>query len=247
EKNQPPPSDAGSADVTDIDLAIARLEELRRLFFSIVEHLRDTAQRQVELNDQTAQVLGNETNDNLDAQVGPLGNRQQSLREIADAIAEALKEQSQAANTSTANQAVDTVDSQQVNQQEAEARKLAAAAEKVNQGSEAMQAAADLLSAPQLPEVSAVSSQQTEALTRLAEALQILDESQSSEQPNTDESKGDQQQEQQQNQGSSEEPQQQQDMNASQMLQAIRDRESQRRHEKNKHAATDSRSVEKDW
>lgn len=46
-----------SAESNSAD-AIKTLEELRRLFFTIVEHLRETAQKQAELNDDTETSLG---------------------------------------------------------------------------------------------------------------------------------------------------------------------------------------------
>lgn len=91
---------------------------------------------------------------------------------------------------------------------------------------------------------------QREALEKLVEALQLLDNRQSSEDQDQSQNQNqDQNQDTQQNQQqpSEAQPQPSQNMNAAQMLQAIRDREAQRRDAKRSRAPLVSGGVEKDW
>ena len=58
---------------------------MRRLFFSAIEHLRETAQRQADLNDEVAEEAG------LNAEIapekaGPYGSRQKSLEQISNLV-----------------------------------------------------------------------------------------------------------------------------------------------------------------
>ena len=85
--------------IPPIDRALKNLEELRRLFFSLVEHLRDTAQQQASLNDETTQLSGRPVDQITPAKIGPLVSRQDQIRSVTQQIADALKKQSeQAAN-----------------------------------------------------------------------------------------------------------------------------------------------------
>ena len=77
-----------------VDESIEQIEELRRLFFSLVEHLRDTAQRQANLNDETLQQQ-NQPAEQWPEKLGPLNDRQQQLEMLSQEIAKGLQQQSQ--------------------------------------------------------------------------------------------------------------------------------------------------------
>lgn len=108
-----------------------------------------------------------------------------------------------------------------------------------------MKSASELLSPEdeQSRKLSEASQQQQIALEKLLEALALLDDPPPPDQnQNQDSSQQPQPQEQEQPQDS-----QQQNMNAEQMLQAIREREANRRQEKKPSNAMSTGSVEKDW
>jgi uncharacterized phage infection (PIP) family protein YhgE len=126
------------------DNALKSLEELRRLFFSLVEHLRDTAQRQADLNDQTAKQSVEPAAAQTPEKLGPLANRQSQLQQIAQPIAEALRQQSTQA-TSAATSPPPAGSPSSGPDAAAQAKTLAEAAELVEAAHGAMSAAAKKL------------------------------------------------------------------------------------------------------
>ncbi|MFQ5418575.1 MAG: hypothetical protein ACE5FL_16225, partial [Myxococcota bacterium] len=74
--------------------AVERLEDLRRLFFSLIEHLRETAQLEAELADETGDAAALAP---ALEKIAPLAARQETLRERCGKIAEALEEQAERA------------------------------------------------------------------------------------------------------------------------------------------------------
>ncbi len=88
-----PADTAIDASREHVSQAIEHLQALRRLFFSIAEHLRETAQRQAQLNDETEQATALKKDEDIAKTVGPLALRQQQLRAITQQIADALNEQ----------------------------------------------------------------------------------------------------------------------------------------------------------
>ncbi|MBF0109888.1 MAG: VWA domain-containing protein [Magnetococcales bacterium] len=89
------PMDPGPARVR-VDVAVAILDELRQLFFSIVQHLQRTAQRQQDLADETRglEPLTAEPEEKpLKERAGPLGERQRGLARTTHAIRESLEKQ----------------------------------------------------------------------------------------------------------------------------------------------------------
>jgi len=237
------------------DQALASLEELRRLFFSLVEHLRDTAQRQANLNDETTRQSAEPAESQTPDKIGPLANRQSQLQPITQAIGEALAQQSKQAAAQPppppgTSQAADPADAQEA--AAAAGKTLAEAAELVQAAQEAMSAAAKQLEgqttkfdAAAKP-YEAITQQQRQALDKLAAALALLDQSQ---QPPDEQQPQDQnQQQQEQSQGSEDQQrQQQQNMSASQLLQLIRDREAQRREDQKQKVPPPRGAVDKDW
>ena len=132
---------------TELDAALKSLEELRRLFFSLVEHLRETAQRQADLNDRHPATESSPPESQTAEKIGPLANRQSQLQQFTQTLASALSEQSQQAVQPTgppgSAQATGagTDESQAAAAKEA-SEKLAQAAELVDTSQKAMDKAA---------------------------------------------------------------------------------------------------------
>jgi len=223
---------------------IERLELLRRLFFTLIEHLRDTLRRQVDLNDRTQRIADDPQIDQKASRAAPLAAEQDGLARIADQIAKALDTQSQ---QSVGLQA----DPKAQDQHRAAAEKLARAAEKVSQGVAHMESATEKLAADddkQEPDIEAAHAEQDQAAERLAEALALL--SPPKQQPQQDKQQKDENKQGQEKkpEGSKDEAdKRQRQMSASGMLQAIRDREQQRRRDRNKKRSVRRETVEKDW
>jgi hypothetical protein len=254
-----PSRDARWTDVeTAADEALRHLEELRRLFFSLVEHLRDTAQRQAELHEQTTEQSTAPPADQTAERLGPLGHRQRELQQVAQALAAALTKQSEA-STAPAGPAAPAPASEPGNTSVPDAaetaKKLTEAAELVNAAQESMGTAAQRLDAlattqpfdPAAAPFPAISAPQRAALEKLAAAIALLDPDQPSptqpeagEQEQQTDSAGQDQQKQDQQQ-------QQQNLTANQMLQLIRDREAQRREDRKRRATSPPETVDKDW
>lgn len=229
--------------------ASEHLQSLRRLFFSVVEHLRETAQRQAQLNDETQQVaaLPESEAENIAKQIGPLVPQQRELQQMATQIADALAEQ--AKQTPEAMSAQPGADPQQAQQQaqlqQQATEKLEQAAKLVEDAGGAMINAVGGMEEAE-PALKPVRQEQDTALEKLAEALALLVPPE--QQPPQDQ--GDQQQENQQqdNQQQQQDDQQQQaGVDPARMLQAIRDREAQRRKEKSQQQPASMEPVDKDW
>lgn len=234
-----------------VGAGLERIEALRRLFFTLVEHLRDTAQRQADLNDDTASLRTGDSESPMQQKVGPLAVRQTQLADVAEQLAEALRSQgeqvesdpsaSAAQNPSSSAQEVDAAES---------VRRLSEAAEHVRVAGVAMRAAAESLpvddtdSEPDENGFDAAASRQSEALDSLLEALRLLDNPPPPSEDADQNGDGEQQQDQDAQQDSA---QDQQSLSASQLLQLIRDREAERRKDRKKQAEAARSPVEKDW
>jgi Ca-activated chloride channel family protein len=217
--------------------AVEHLEALRRLFFSIVEQLRETAREQLDLADATreAAALSDRASDDALARLGPLAPRQEELSERAGDIASALEEQSH----QTGGVLEEDADGFETS------RRLRLAAEHTLLAQTEMEGAAeDLAAAP--PELDRTHERQTTAIAELEEALALLvppeerERGEDSEQPG--EEPGGEQQEQQPSEeqaGPAADP--------AQLLQAVRDREAQRRRDREQRGAAGYETVEKDW
>ncbi|QDV24309.1 VWA domain-containing protein [Aureliella helgolandensis] len=149
-ENQAEASVSSALDTQFADSAVSKLEDLRRLFFTIIEHLKDTTQRQAQLKEATEDLLVQSPRMQDTAQRAPLQNRQRILEQISSQIAEELEREGQAA--SEAGQSVplpsaasgsSTPAPSEADQQSAEA--LVEAAKLVAAGSHAMQLAANAL------------------------------------------------------------------------------------------------------
>ncbi|OYP38142.1 VWA domain-containing protein [Rhodopirellula sp. MGV] len=227
--------------------AAESLDELRRLFFTLIEHLRETAKKQAELNDETQESVGTESDqDNSASQFQQLGKKQADLSQVSNELASAFEQQAQQ-QVQQPSPDEDTQQPEQQAQQQEMAEKQQQAAELIRQGSQLMdQAVTEMNSESDSHE--AVLEPQGQALQKLFEALQLLQPPQNNDQnqDQNDQQQQDQsQQEQQQNQQQQQQGQQQ--MDPSRVLQAVRDREAQRRKERERTQNAGQVPVEKDW
>jgi hypothetical protein len=219
--------------------AVENLQALRRLFFSIVEHLRETAQRQAQLNDETQQVATLQQDQELPTRVGPLALRQQQLQAITQEIARALQAQAQQTPDAAAPSGADP---KQLEQQQQITQQLQQAARLVADGGTAMQQAGQSLS-PDKTDLPAARQSQDEALQKLVEALTLLQPPQGDQQEQQDQSR----QGEGQPQPQEAQPQPGQGADPSRALQAVRDREAQRRRDRESRQRMMPEPVDKDW
>jgi len=237
--------------------AINGLESLRRLFFSIVEHLKDTARRQVELGDDTdhALALVEQDPDESAARIGPVAPRQEELAEFTDQLAQALHDQSLADPAALIGEeaAADAATAQAATEQLIQASELVLAA------SEEMRGALEGLREA-TPARESIRARQTTAVNKLAEAIALLQPPQQQPEQADDEAKesGDQGEQQEQTSGSDgqaaappeptePDPDEQAGRDPGQMLQSVRDREAERHRRSNGRSQQGYEPVEKDW
>ncbi len=238
-----------------VSTAIKGLESLRRLFFSIVEHLKDTAHRQVELGDDSEQALAlsEQDPDAAAARIGPVAPRQDELAAFTDQLAQALHEQSLAdpAELIGAEAATDEAAAQAATEQLIQASELVLAA------SEEMRGAAGGLREAS-PEREAIRNQQTTAVAKLSEAIALLEPPQEQQRndeagddPGEEGESGEQQGEGQQTATPDEpvepSPDEQAGRDPGQMLQSVRDREAERHRRNDERSQQGYEPVERDW
>jgi hypothetical protein len=233
-----------------VDLTLAQTEALRRLFFSVIDHLRETLRRQVDLGDRTeeaAVLAATEPAEEIARRLGILAPEQESLAETAGNIADALDKQAQ--QPPPAPPETQDPDGQQAALAKDERARLGQAAELVASAHDLMDQAADAIAEESAP-FQAIRGHQQQAAEALANALAALQPPRQKQQ--------DQQQEEQQGEKGQEEPQQadqgkedkQQQTAPSdpgQLLQGVRDREAQRREQRAEQQHHGYEPVEKDW
>ena len=247
---QPSPTESAAAQEAqqEAEAMLDRLADLRRLFYTIAEHLKETAQRQANVNDDTQALTMQQDPAEQTKQLGPLGQRQADVAETSQQIADALKELSQKPTDSMASQPppLNSPQGQGTDpQNQAPVEQYREAGELVRDAVQQMEDAEQEMRAAE-PALDSVRKSQDKALEKLAEALQLLQPP--DQQQDQDDSQQDQQQQPDQGQkGQDSQPQPQQGMSAQQLLQLIRDREAQRRENQNKRAAARREPVEKDW
>ncbi len=252
----PEAADAADESRGSIASSVRGLENLRRLFFSIVEHIREAARQQATLGDRTETAAASDPAAQ-DAHVGPVRAEQSELAARTEKLADALHEQALAdpAVGSTPGAPVDPAQAQ------AAADKLAKASEHVLLASQAMTSAATELDV-QERDFGTIRGTQDEAVEQLAQALALLQP-----EPPPDQQQGEQgEQEQDDQSGSGEQEQQssadgegQQDeappdpaddganqQDPTQLLQSVRDREAER-HRRDRGRSQGYEPVEKDW
>ncbi|QDV86461.1 VWA domain-containing protein [Planctomycetes bacterium TBK1r] len=255
---QAPPSETPqpyALSQTHAEAAIETLQDLRRLFFSIVEHLRETAQRQAGINDETEQMAALQSESDSERQradAAELASRQNDLSEIAGQIASALEQLADASTDPPADPGGQAapVDPQQQEMIQQNAEKAKKAAGLVRESTQQMDKASEQLSRED-PQIDQARPPQDLALEKLIEALRELQPPQQ-DQSNQQQNQQQQQQDQQQQQSDQNQPQEQNEeqdaqMDPSRVLQAVRDREAQRRRERDQRQRAGQIPVEKDW
>ncbi|HEY0481759.1 MAG TPA: hypothetical protein VGD37_29780 [Kofleriaceae bacterium] len=212
--------------------ADAKLTELRKLFFSVIEHLQELIRQQGETRDQTS-VASSEDDFTRAPKLPGLVGRQEDHAKMAKAITDALAQQADAAGKHPA---------QAGPQQGPDPKALGAAADEVRQSQGDMgDARATLVKARDAKNATEslepAAKSQAKAVEHLENALRLL---QPPPKKNNQDQKQDQQQQQQQQK--KQEPQQQQGGAG----QRARDDDARRQRERRERdAQTDP--VEKDW
>lgn len=250
------PADAWQPSQAAVKEAVERIEDLRRLFFSVIDHLKELAQRQLELGDQTeetsAMAAAAPDRDSTD-KAGPLGARQQTLSNTAQPIADALREQAEQPIPPEAQGKVP----------EDLPQRLTDAATHVDNARTSMDTATQHLSINP-PAFADTRAAQATALEELAAAIQLLtppgqqQQQDQQKQEDGEQQKQDEQQDGEQNEGGEQQQgggqnarQDEQDekekTDPAQLLQGIRDREAERRAGKDKADKQGYEPVEKDW
>ena len=223
------------------------LDQLRRLFFSIAEHLAALLDEQGDTHDETATLQVESSADLGDAfapSIGAAAQRQRGHARLADQLAAALARHSDAQGSSSASASAPapTVDP-------GAGERFAKATEEVRKGAGRMtSAAASLADAAERatsmsPELEPALADQRAAMEHLENALRELVPPQQQQQQQ-------QQQGEEQQQGDQAQPQPSEDEQMSQRqalkrLQAIRDREAER--QRGQRDRGQHEPVEKDW
>jgi hypothetical protein len=217
--------------------ALEYIEVLRRLFFSIVERVREVAEKQQALQDETrdAEAAAASAGDDP-PDVTPLGARQRILAERALALADGLAEQASEAAAADDPAAAEGADKMRL-----AAEHILAAEGAMRQGERAL--------GLEPTGFEPAREHQGEALEELGNALALL---QPPQQPQQQQEQGDPQQQEPQ-QGDGEQQAQRQDReqeqaaDPGQLLQGVRDREAKRRRDRARREAGPEDTVEKDW
>ena len=255
-----------------VSSAVNGLSALQRIFFTLIEHLRDAGRQQVELGDETeiAPGLGN---DEPGPEAQRLASHQQSLAEFTESLATALHEQSFAEpaqlvgpEAATDPAAVEAATEKLVKASEfvlAAADAMLAAAEGMGESTDGEESSAepadvvDKADDAQAPETTGPESTRLErgeirelqdvAVHNIQEALATL-EPPGEEPQQGDEEQGDsQQQEQRPGDGESEPEESEAGSDPGQLLQSVRDREAERHRQKRERNTSGYAPVDKDW
>ena len=221
--------------------SIKTIEQIRRLFFSLIEHLRETTGKQVELGDETQNAVTlakTATDAETAARMGPLSSRQATLSTIAGAIAEALaKESQQLAQQPMPNQDSSGDPGQMV-------EKYLQAGQLVGEATVKMYGVASMMAEEKIP-LEEIGPQQNAASEDLIRALALLQPPQ--QEPQQEQKKSPEQE--QANEPQQQDADQRSDGDMNQMLQGVRDREAQRRQDQQDRQKQGAgyQPVEKDW
>lgn len=209
------------------------VEELRMMFFSIVEHIKELARQQENTLDRTADAaqrapeLKAQNDENaLENLLQPITERETQHESMAEQLAQALAKQ--------ADQLQNQQNSQQDQQAAQMSQRYAQASGELQAGGAAMRQANSDLGQTLFTE--SMQGQQT-AIEHLKKAIELL------EPPQDQKQQQQQQQQQQQEQQKDKKMSQQQ---AENKLQQIREREKQRQNQQRRPAAAPA-AVDKDW
>jgi len=274
EKNLPA-TDPALADTMDqarqsVGHTLSRVEALRRLFFSVVDHLRETLRRQIDLGDRTEEtsvLAATEPAEEIARRLGPIAPEQTTLAETAGSIVEALEQQAEQPVPPPPEAQEDSpqeAPQEQAAQAQEQQTRLRQAADQVTSARDHMDQATEAIAA-EPPAFEAVRDHQEQAVEALTAALAALQPPQ--EQQEQQEQQGQQGQQQQpdrqdqegqkRQEGQEESQQAGQDQpdpepqpvpgDAGQLLQGVRDREAQRREARARQRQRGYEPVEKDW
>jgi len=245
----------GPPALESAQLAQRKLVEMQKLFFSVVEHLKELIRQQGETRDDTATAQA-EDDAGRAQRLPDLIGREDGHAQLAEAIASALAAQADAANQQQGNP--QPGNPQPGNPQQGQPQQgggpspqaLGQAAGEVRSGLASMQDASTTLTQArdQAQQMSydigpALEAQKT-ALEHLENALRLLTPPPKPDPQKPDQQKPDQQQQDQQKQ---DQQQQQQQQSADEQLRQVREREAQREREKRERAPGGNDPVDKDW
>lgn len=214
--------------LTPAKAADAKLDELRRLFFSVIEHLQDLIRQQGETRDQTSQAH-TQTDDERAPKLPVLLSRQDQHGQLAKAITDALAAQADAASKAQQPEA------------QQQGKNMAAAADEVRLAQNDMADAKRTLDKATNTKNQSVSLEpalksQASALEHLMNALKLL------QPPQQTKDQDKQQQQQQQQQKQQQQPQQQQGGAG----QRVRDEDAKRQKQRHEQESRGD-AVEQDW
>ncbi len=221
--------------------ALARIDELRQLYFSLIEHLEELIRQQGETRDRTTEAHGLDDLGRAPL-LGGLVQRQTEHQGMAQEIGEALAQQADQLAQAPAQPAAPG----QPDPAE-QARVFGQAAEEVRAAVAAMVPALDTLgkaqTAAQSVDLAPVLDDQQQALEHLAAALRLLQPPPPQDQQQQDQQQQDQQQQDQQQQ----QQQDQQEQSAERRRERVREQEAQRRREREQRPRAGDDPVERDW
>jgi len=205
------------------------LDELRVLFFTLIQHLERLRADQAQTHDRTATAQRASDDQDRDQQIGPLADFQAGHADLAESLATAVEQQADAASQASDDQGKQA------------AQRLQQAAPEVRAAATAIRSAAGLLGQARAQagqasvDLEPTLDQQKQALAHLDEALRILQPPKQQPQDPQDQNQQDQQQQVSQQE-------------AERRLQQIREREAERRREqRDRQQQSPPEPVEKDW
>ena len=249
-ENDPVPPEVPATAPDSVATAVEKIQDLRRHFFTVIEHLRETREQQVELIGNTNAHLDDAAAEPANSTRNALGATQLELAERSTGVAEGLRQMAaQAQATASAGQGAPGAPGGSTHGGGAPANpgaedeaRFVKAAGLVDDASQEMKAAQSALMTEPVSRP-AVATGQEQAQALLTEALALLqDQNQDSSNDEQQEQGGDNQQGQQPDEG--------EDNSAPQagsgLLQGVRDREAERR-ERNRARASGNAPVAKDW
>lgn len=224
-----------------------KLEELQQLFFSVIEHLKRLVRDQGETRDRTALAVAQ---DDLARQplLPGLVEREGGHMRAADAIAQALAAQADAAAQAESGPNPGGPDPKILREASAEVRNALGS---MHDASDTLSRAADPTATMSF-DLSPALDAQGKAIEHLENALRLLQPpQQQQDQPPRDQQQQqqgqDQQQQQQQDQQQQQQQQQQSKDEAQRRLQQVREREAQRERERRERQRLPSEPVDRDW
>ena len=233
---------SGAKALPPAQAALGHIEALRRLFFSFVEHLEALIAEQSDTHDRAATLQFEAQLDRLVPEMELVAQRQAEHAATGDALAAALAQNADAAEPPMSGDPAtnETADAEALAKATAELR---AGATHMH-GANAIMAAAAEAAAAASPDLAPALDEQVAAIERLENALKLLQPPRQDDGGDNDDGQTGQQQAQE----AAPQPDEEERMSqrqAMRRLQAIRDRDAQRRRDRRETHPPDP--VEKDW